>query len=345
VSFATLEGVAVTAGSVQVPGWGCPWASVDLAEGEALTGSVSLVLADKTLVGTVVAGGADNGRAAYVIVGGAGGWGQEIAAKPYHTDTGVKLATVIGDAARAVGETVEGVPTGRTGPHYARALGAASDVLNVLTPEAWYVDFDGVTRFGARATTAYTGDGARTRNALAAGVFDIVTDVIGDLVPGVTIDDSLPATDVEYHVGGKSLTVCVFTAAQRSRRAAAWRRLILALFPELRYAGTFEYRVVTLSGERVNLQPIRTGSGMPNLARVPVRPGVAGMKSTITLGSHVLVTFADRDPSRPQCFAHDAPDAPGFGVSPAVPIARFGDAVVANAVAASPGFPTVVYSR
>jgi hypothetical protein len=330
VAAATLNGHAATAVRVQVPSWGVWWADVDLAEPEALTGAATLVLADKTLVGTILAGGAANGRAGYRIAGGAGGWGREIPAKPYRNDATVKIANVIGDAAAAVGETVADVPTTRVGPHYARALGPASAVLHLLTPRAWRVDFDGVTRFGARSTVAYTGEGARSRVDPQAQVVEIAADEIGTLIPGVTIDGSAPATDVEYVLDAKRLTIRVYAGTGKARRLTALAKILDALMPSLRYRGVSEFRVVTKTGERLNLQPVRVATGLSDLSGVPVRPGVAGLKTEIPLGSLVLVAFVDADPSRPCVISHDAPDAPGFtGLDGIVkPIARQGDPIV-----------------
>jgi hypothetical protein len=92
VSLAALAGVPVTRLLCQVPDWGCWWADVDLSEPEELSGAVVLKLADKTLNGTIVSGGAANGTAGYRLVGGAGGWGREIPAKPYLNDAGVKAS-------------------------------------------------------------------------------------------------------------------------------------------------------------------------------------------------------------------------------------------------------------
>lgn len=336
---ATLNGQPCTRARVQVPDWGCWWADVDLAEAEALTAgtAATLVIADKTLVGTVVSGGAVHGKAAYRIVAGAGGWGRELKRKAYRNDAGGKVASVITDAARECGETVEGLPTTRIGPHPTRPEGPASRVLNTLTPRAWRVDFDGVTRFGARTAATYTGDGARSRVDPQGAIVEIATDAIANLLPGVSVDGSAPATDVEYWLDAKRLTVKVYSSAQTSRRLAALRKIFAALFPELRYSGTFEFRVVSQSGERLNLQPVRVGLGMPELVGVPVRPGMAGLKATVTPGELVLVTFADRDPSRPQVISHDAPDAPGWmpvtlelGGPGALGVARQTDAVIAG---------------
>ena len=44
---------------------------------------------------------------------------------------------------------------------------------------------------------------------------------------------------------------------------------------------------------------------MPDLQRVPVRPGVAGCVATVALGSRVLVGFVDSDASRPYVASFD----------------------------------------
>ncbi len=333
VAAATLNGHAATAVRVQVPSWGVWWADVDLAEPEALEGAATLVLADKTLLGTILAGGAANGRAGYRIAGGAGGWGRELPAKAYRNDATVKIANVITDAATAVGETVADVPTTRVGTHYARAVGPASAVLHTLAPKAWRVDFDGVTRFGARSSAAYTGDGARSRVDPQAQVVEIAADEIGSLLPGVTVDGSDPATDVEYVLGAKRLTIRVYAGTGKARLSAALQKIVDALTPSLRYRGVYEFRVVTQTGDRLNLQPARVAPGLPDLSGVPVRPGVAGMKtSPAMLGSLVLVAFVDADPSRPVVIAHDAWDAPGFGTLP-LGVARQTDTVLVGGFA------------
>jgi hypothetical protein len=350
MTFATLEGHSLQRACVTVPKWGLWWADAHLVEPETLSGAVALKLADKELNGTIIAGGVAEGKASYRIVGGAGGWGKAISQpkKPYRNDAGMKISSVIGDAARIVGETVEDVPTTRVGQHYAMVNGTASDVLNLLTPRSWRVDFDGVTRFGERETVVYEGEGTVTRIVPDGSIFEIATDEIGDLLPGVTVEGSQPATDVEYNLTSEKLTVKVYCGTD-SRRLRAWRKLVLALFPWLQYVGVFEYVVVSQTGERLNLQPLRVATGMPELSGVPVRPGVASFKSTATPGAHVLVAFADRDPSRPQVIAHDAPDAPGFGLTvfgrALLPLARVGDPVAgAGAILPNPTTPTIASS-
>jgi hypothetical protein len=223
------------------------------------------------------------------------------------------------------------------GPHFARANDAASSVLNELVPQAWRVDFDGVTRFGKRPTTTYTGDAARTRRDLAPGIFELTTESVAGLVPGVTIDGSEPATDVEYLLEADKLVVKVWAGSSGSRFQGAFGDLLAAHLADLRYRGAYEFRIVSQSGERLNLQPVRSATGMPVLSRVPVRGGMAGIKAQHLAGSLCIVQFLDADPSRPAVTGFDAPDAPGWmpleldlGGPSALGIARLGDKVQAG---------------
>lgn len=312
MSLATLNGATVTRLRLPVPAWGLWWADVDLAEPEALSGAATLVVAGQAMTGTIVAGGAANGRAAYRVVAGAGGWGKALPEKPYQDDGGVRLRTVLGDAARELGETIADIPNTFLGPHYARPDARGYELLNLLAPKNWYIGFDGVTRIGRRPTVAYTGDAPRVRVDPLFPKVSLAVDSIAGLLPGVTIDGSAPATDVEFNLDPKRLTASVYAdASGQPARLQAWGDLLAGLDPRARYRATYEYRVVTQSGNRLNLQPVHVATGMPDLANVPVR-GPAGWKARVTLGELCLVCFADADPSRPQVIAHDSPDAPGW---------------------------------
>lgn len=312
MSTASLAGGTVSRVRVQVPAWGVWWADVDLtSEVELARGDAeTLSLADVTLTGTVVDGGAADGRAAYRIAGGAGGWGQTVEERGYLNDAGVSADTVVGDVAREVGETVEGV-TGQLSRHYTRAAEPASAVLHRLYPRGWYVDFAGVTQIGQRATTEYEGTATRTRRAPGSGVIELVTTEIATLVPGVTVDGSDPATDVEYVLDAGRLTVRVYAGTRPARRLEAWARIVEALDPHRRYRGVYEYRVVSETSSRLNLQVVRAATGLPDLRRVPVC-GPYGVRSTVTPGALVKVAFTDNDPARPFIIAGPAWDDPGW---------------------------------
>jgi hypothetical protein len=244
---------------------------------------------------------------------------------------------LLSDVAREAGETIEGLPDTRLGPHFARRAGTASAALNTLAPRAWRVDFDGITRIGKRPASTYSGKAPRTRVDPNAAVIEIATDTLAGLLPGVSIDGSAPATDVEFSINADRITARVWASSRSSRVLSALERAVLALFPDMPYRGAFEFRIVTQSGERLNLQPVRSAHGLPELANVPVRAGMAGLRALHLPGSLVVVQFLDADPSRPIVTGFDDPEAPGWhpleldlGGPGALGVARIGDAVVAG---------------
>lgn len=310
-SFATLGGNACTRGRVQIPTCWRGWLDVELVEPVELAGAQTFALGKFTAQTTVISGGVAEGRARYRLVFGRGGWGKVIPEKSYINDAGIKVSNVLQDAAAECGEALGALPTTRLGAHYARANGAASNVLHELAPRAWRVDLDGVTQINAWPAAEYTGDGARVRTDLATGVIELAVDEVANLQPGVTVDGHGPAVDVEYEFDAKRLTVRVYFGSQVSERLEAMRRIVESLFPRMKYAGTFDFRVVDQTGERFDLQPVRASSGLDDLRNVPTR-GHPGIKAQVTLGEIVAVTFADNDPSRPQIIAHDNPDSPAW---------------------------------
>ena len=357
MSAATLAGLRVTSARVTVPAWGRWFAEVQLDGEHTLSGRVSLVVADLTLSGTILSGGPGLGRSSFRIVAGAGGWGRELAAKPYADDSGVKFATVLGDAAREVGETLATIaPTVRTGPAYAREAGPASLALQTLAPRAWYVDEAGTTRLGARAAGALVGKVTRiTPLDKARGKVVLAAESIATILPGVVVD-GLTVVDVLHEITAEGGLRSAVWGAQAPSTVDSLADLMRLLDPDRAFRGVTEYRVDTKSGKRWNLQAVRVSAGMPDLKLVPVRPGVAGCEADLALASRVLVGFVDSDPSRPYVAAHE--DADGDGFAPVTltllggtkGIARDGDEVtitgaqITAATAVAGGSPVTVTS-
>jgi hypothetical protein len=314
---ATLNSNRVTHVRVNIPAWGA-WHADASVDGEVtLTGAVTLVVADLTLKGTVISGGASKGRSHFRIVGGAGGWGKSIAAKSYTNDAGVKTWSVLNDAASAVGEAVDAltVPSSlRCGPLFVREAGVAARVLEQLSASNWYVGEDGVTRLGKRATKTYAGVASRTEDIdLARGTVTLASESIATLLPGVVVD-GLEAVDVEHEMSPAGLRTTIWgkQSSGTSRRLSAMRDIFEQLDPNRKYRGVTEYRVVTQSGDRLNLQPVRVSTGMPDLRNVEVRPGVPGCRAEVQLGSRVLVSFADGDPGRAVVLGFEEWSGEGF---------------------------------
>lgn len=316
---ATMNDTRATRARISIPAWGCWYADVSL-DGEvsyAAGAPAKIKIADLTLAGTVLSGGPAKGRSDYRVVAGKGGWGKTLPSRSYANDAGVRTATVIGDAAEAAGETLAAISrTLSVGPAYVRPEGPAAQVLAQLAPKSWYVDEGGTTRLGKRAPSKLSGAVTHGPVDLARKTVTLAAESIAAILPGLLID-GLEAVDVQHTINAKDglrSTIWGARNAGTSRRLGGMMAVLDALDPDRAFRGVVEYRVVTQAGERLNLQPIRVSTGMPNLARVVVRPGVSGVSSQVMLGSRVLVGFVDSDPARPCVLAFE--DAEGEGFTP-----------------------------
>ena len=317
---ATLGGVRATDVRWTIPAWGASYADVTLDTATTLTGATTLVLADQTLACTVLSGGpsTSTGRSYYRVVAGAGGWATELPQQSYSNDAGVKLLTVLSDAANAVGETLDTTtvdPTARLGAFWTRPADQACRLLEQIAPGAWYVGEDGETRLGARpASTLSITVATTTPVDLARQVCTLATDSIAQVLPGLSVN-GLAVVDVEHTLSPKDglrSRVWGQLAGGASRRLSALRLLLEQLDPDRRFRGLYEYRVVTASGNRLNLQAIRVSTGMPDVQRVFVRPGVSGWKGSPALGSRCVVGFVNADPTFPVVLSFEDPDGSGF---------------------------------
>jgi hypothetical protein len=167
-------------------------------------------------------------------------------------------------------------------------------------------------RFGARSALPATGLVTVDRNPAARSVTYAAVDSFAGLLPGLQTEYGT-AADVELSVGPEGARARAYAALEGGNaRAQLWAAMLDAIDPGRAFRGVFEYRIVTQSGERLNLQPVRSRANLPDLARVPVRAGVPGVRATHKPGAQVLVAFIDGDPTRPAVVGFDAPDQPGW---------------------------------
>lgn len=301
---ASVAGIGATRLRVAIPRWGAWWVEAQLEEESALSGRVDIVASDLLLSGTIVSGGVSGaGRSAYRIVGGAGGWGRVLPPKSYADAGGVKLSTVLQEAATEAGETLAGdIPDTRVGFAWPRDEGTADRVLQLLAPRAWYVDELGRTRLGRRPTVALAADLEHGPIDLARRTVSLSGEAIATVIPGIVVD-GLEAADVEHVITRDGVRSHIWGATQAGELGqveAALETAVLRLFPWLRYArGPFEFRVVTQTAELLDLQPVLSSLGFDDIEGVPVWGGVPGMRTDVELGSRVLVSFINADPSRP----------------------------------------------
>lgn len=308
MSTATINGRTVLEGRVHLPAWGAWTAVVETDLSEQTSGAATIVLGDLTLKGTIVSAGiADATRTRYRIVGGAGGWGRTVSRRAYTNDAGIKRALIVGDAARDCGETM-GTVTGTVGVSYVRHEGPAARVLDDVAARDWYVDELGVTQIGKRARTTVTPSPHVLTVDAARGRVDLAPELLAGLVPGVVVS-GVEALDVEHTVSGDGK---VRTTIWGLSIADTLGRLVEAKTEHHKFFAPWEYRVVLRTGERLDLQAVRVSSGMPDLRNVRIRPGLAGGRAHPKLGSTVLVSFVNGDPSRPVVTGFDEQDGAGW---------------------------------
>ncbi|WP_437279351.1 hypothetical protein WME90_01985 [Sorangium sp. So ce375] len=153
--FATINGQRILTARLHVPYAGLWFVDVQLDQAVTVAGSAVVTLGRLELRGVVAPArsGAFQDRRRVRVVAGAGGWLRRCSARQMHNTQGVTLRSAVTSLAADVGETFD--PTtlsGKLGSSYfIRQAAPASRVLEqLLGSTPWWVDYQGVTRAGAR---------------------------------------------------------------------------------------------------------------------------------------------------------------------------------------------------
>lgn len=315
VANATLNGSTILRGNITLPRWGIWTADVQIGTRDklsgALAGAATIVANGVTFQGTIVAGSDYAGKSLYRVAGGSGGWNKQIPPKAYRGEIGIKLATVVTDAALAAGEPMAPFTAAQQaqviGKAYARFGGVpggeAARVLDFVAPESWYVDELGVTHIGVRAPSTLRQPYVLLDKRPDRRFAIIATDTFVGLVPGVTIEGyeiasvrhEITPDAVRTHVWG------VIGVNSGARGVTQWlSRQVRAMTARALFLnGTYRYRVTAASVGFVDLQPVATNLGLPALSNVAMQAGAPGASGTPALGSWAYVTFANGDPTDP----------------------------------------------
>lgn len=330
--FASVAGHRVIHLHVHIPNIGAWYADADLEEKTDLTGRVEIKIGRLTLVGTVsqVFSGSFALATKLRIVAGAGGWAKGVPAKAYHNDAvakaedgttaaGVKASTILEDAAREVGETLEISIQNRVGVDFVRRVGPASHVLEqVLGSGApWRVDYDGLTRIGARPPVEVVGSYELLQYDPQSHVATIALDDPTIIGIGSILRSRLdaPATvrELELVIDGGKFRVFAWCGGDASAHSRIGRGLrAIAQQTQAKLFGSYRYRVVDMLEDRARLQAVRKAAGLPDILPVSLFPGMAGLWADLTPGAVVLVTFIEGDASAPILTHFEAKGGPGF---------------------------------
>lgn len=191
--YASANGVRVVQGSLFMPRYGVWTCDFALAVSTVLTDPITLTVGNLTARGAVIRAGSYAGSRAYRIVGGAGGWRKNLAAKSYVKDAGVYTDLVMGDLARETGETLSAAPSVSLGRTYVRLAGPASRTLAALAP-SWWVDLLGVTQIGTRPAHTINSEFTPTHRIGAAGIVEVATEDPASWTPGARFSNPLLST-------------------------------------------------------------------------------------------------------------------------------------------------------
>ena len=172
---------------------------------------MEFVLGDLRLQATNYRGGPWLGETKGRAIFGRGGWRKPLPEKFYAA--GPRLSTVLGDAARECGETLQLGPDRVVGKFFVREAMPAQRAIASLCP-AWWVDLAGVTHTEARIGRAITSRFDVQAYDAARGVMRIGTAVLADWQPANTFaSEQAPGHEIEcvvHHLTAGGIVTEVF---------------------------------------------------------------------------------------------------------------------------------------
>lgn len=186
MSTASINGVTVVKGRLNIPSWGNWHADLWCDRPIALTSPATLRISDLVGTCTIVRSVDWTGQRGVRVVGGYGGWRRTVAAQEYNNPPGLTVSTVVTDTATAVGEQVTVTTDRAIGSQWIREAGAAGKVLQALAPGAWFIGLDGVTIIGPRTTGTIVSQWTATWVEQPSNILRIATEAVADWLPGKT---------------------------------------------------------------------------------------------------------------------------------------------------------------
>lgn len=332
--FASAAGNEIVRGSLLIPLVGAWTADLYLASSNNLSGTIPIVIGNLTLSGTVVRSQTYGGQTRARIVAGSGGWRTEISAQGYGSSSGVKLSTVVRDAAAACGEAVSVANDTTIGPGYARAADIASDVLWQLLLQgiipAWYVDPKGVTQLTAWPSIPVRTPFTVTDQRPDEGIAVIATEDYASWLPGCTFSNPLLAgtlTNLGVHyIWGASGDFRFEVQTGADNLTASFDAIVQKQIAPTRYYGRYSYTISNPSPTTIDASPVNQRIGLPDLQNVPIR---ADSISTYTPpdGGACDIMFLDGVPTQPICVWTAGAPTMAQLLGGSNPVARLGDQV------------------
>jgi hypothetical protein len=338
--FASLNGTPVTKARIVIPYTGIWHADVWLDRVADTSGSQSLQVDTLALTCSVVRQIDFTGESMVRLVGGAGGWRKQATPQIYAQ---ANLSTILGDTASLVGEQVNVTTDSTVKPFYCvvaeDAQGnpmPASQVLQELLGDQWYMDPLGVIQQGPRPSPAIASPFTLRSVDGPPGIYQVDTDTIADWVPGATFSGPTGSGTISRvtHVleSGRLHTevmVPAVASAPSDRLRAAFETMLRQYLPNLLFMAEWEYTVVAANGGpivTIDAKPV--DDRLPPASGIPLRPDASGGTSTPAVGDKVIVGFVGGNPKQPEVRSLDPAAVPtGVWFGGTNPVARLGDQV------------------
>lgn len=323
--FASCAGLQVVGGTLLIPFVGAWTADLQLATQQMVSGRVEVVIGNLTLQGFVFRSESYGGQVSARLVGGAGGWRTEIAAQGYGSAQGVKLSTVLQDAAAACGEQVNifaDVTIGQAFVRVAFGTSVASDVLWQMIAlghmTAWYVAPSGVTKTGPWPLTTIATPFDVTDQKPDEGLIVIATEDYASWMPGASftsplLDGRYTSAGVQYVFDAEGtfrLEVLTGAAPLEDRVLGPLQQLVEKQIAPLRFFGRYAYTISNPSGTTIDGAPTDTTLGLPDVQNVPITSSSLA-SYTPPSGGLAHLQFVNGDPTQPVCVWTEASSSNG----------------------------------
>lgn len=327
MTYIAINGEPVEKAEIHIPAGGVWWADLDLIEDPELSGSATLTIGDRTLVGTIdpMHNGTFGLRRRLRLLGGAGGWSSLLLAKGYHNDAGVTAREVVNDLIAENGEQLgDFAPERETlGADFAREAAPAARTLEAaIGSAAWWVGLDGVTRVGQRPEVDAAPQSYFVRDANAREgeiTLALATDDIEAVQPGTVLSEGLDAPvtvrGVRMIITPDDVLLYAWAPAENAQRGriAGALRSIARRATDDRLFGIYRYRVGRMVVDRAELQLVNDADGAPpTLGPLSLFPGAPGLSADLSPSTEVAVQFFAGDRGQPVIVGFVGPGGPGF---------------------------------